>query len=276
MKSTLSLALLLAAAATGTAAITTDWNQDYTGSEAHTLALFKFDSPTPLKDASDHIADGTLNANAAVTPDGGKFGGGLEVPTFSTKNDNNVRFNASAFSTSAISVEFWFRPLIDGAVSSGSAYLFDKKYTTNTGMELSIWNSGLLIFTVGNGDISSSLRSDKSGVNLTWNSDQWYHIAATFENVNGNGVLSLYRDGTLLSTNTVAGFGDLSNNTRDWVIGNRSGPSYSSAAGYYDNFRVSDVAYQYAPIPEPTFGWALLPLGAWLLARTRKKGASAL
>ncbi len=275
MKPLLKLALLLSVATPAGAATLTTWNTDYTGSEAHTLALYKFDSPDPLKDVSNHASNAVLTSSAVLQPTGGKFGGGVRVPTFQTTAGHNVFMDANIFSGSAMSIEFWFRPLIEGGMSGGVGYLFDKRYSTNSGVDLSLWSTGLMIFTVGNGaNPAVSLRSDKDGKALTWSTSQWYHIAATYENVDGDGVLSLYRDGELLSTSTVADYGNLAAGARGWHLGNRSGSTHGTAPGDYDNFRISDVAWVYAaPVPEPSAAWLLLLPGGWILASgLRRRG----
>src|SRR5690606_2181908 len=77
-------------------------------------------------------------------------------------------------------------------------------------------------------------------------------LAVTYENVDGDGVMKIFRDGVVLAQRVVSDFGDLDPGTRWWQLANRLGSSYGSMPGYYDNFRISDVAYNYSNIPEPS------------------------
>lgn len=260
----------------------TGWMNDYTGSEANTLLLWKFDNtgteenPSYGADSSGNghyarFATGTgggdtqtdIGSAAGLTATGvtGKFGTGFQSgPGSSTDHNAYVRnTNAAVFNGAAISVEFWFNPEFDGVGTQNWVWLFDKwrananpgSNADNSGIALRIsqagtGNEGRLEFLVGNGTSTSNAFTES----LEWEADTWYHIAVTFENINNDGHLKIFRDGQLLGDNTVVDFGDAAAGSYTWRLGNRITSSYGSAPGIYDNFRISSVSYEYA-IPEP-------------------------
>lgn len=259
----------------------TAWQNDYTGNEAHTLMLWKFDNDNPSSNYGYDYSGGGHNAgfHTTGTQTGvpGKFGTSfLSGPNRSSENDSYARNTASAnlFNGSALSVEFWFRPVEDGGTSATLSHMVDKRYSDpGVGLLLTFWNSdvkqGYLRFQVGNGTTLVSL--DTAG--LEWDADLWYHLAVTFENVDGDGVMKIFRDGEVIAQRTVEDFGDMAPGTRWWQMGNRIGSSYGSMPGYYDNFRISDVAYNYSNIPEPTTAMLLIAipvLGFWIRRRSVK------
>lgn len=241
---------------TGLAAPYTDWQNDYTGTESGTLLLWKFNSPDPSLDSGTGGYNATFSTTGTQTGVTGKFGQAFfSGPDKSTSNDSFARNGASAevFNTSALSVEFWFQPVMAGVSTGNIAYFVDKKYSSSshTGVLLALNNTGetpgTLYFEVGNGSSSTSIRT----ASLEWNVGQWYHIAATYQNVDGDGVLRIFRDGKEEGFREVEAFGSLDAGARFWNLANRLGSSNnSSTPGYYDNFRISSIAYDYAPIPE--------------------------
>ncbi len=259
LKTTAVLAFLSATSLIS-AAPYVDWMNDYTGNEANTIALWKFDAD-PGYNLNSY--DGSANPNAypvsnvnigtVSTGVAGKFGTGAAL--IDNGGDNNSRVysinnSSTIFNGSAISVEMWYKtPETVDTVG----YLFDKMYTTSDGIRMSFTSGGNLSLRVGNGTTTATLNT--SAPILSANT--WYHFAATYENVAGNGILKMYMNGMLLDQTTVINFGDLTASTRVWTIGNRSASSYSPLLGTYDNIRISDVAYEYSNlIPEP--GIALL------------------
>lgn len=256
----------------------TDWASDYSGSEPHTLLLWKFDQPSPRSNsAASAYAVASSGPRTAPGVDGGKFGEALLIPERASGETDFVQASgsiSSLFSASAMSVEFWFRPLEDGIVSGNLAYFFDKQYNTRYGLQLRLdssvaGNPGALSFIVGNG-VDANLGVRTGG--LDWKADQWYHIAVTFEEINNDATIKIFRDGVMLDSATREGFGPMVNSGSLWRVGNRLGSSYGSLPGYFDNFRISDVAYQYAAIPEPSVAAivAIGGLGLLLAARRRR------
>lgn len=253
----------------------TGWANDYSGTEDHTLSLWKFDTATGVAANSYTGSTATLTIGSTSTQTGvaGKFGEALYVgPTQSTsssgaRSDGTDGVGRGMFNGSAMSVEFWYQPIAGSLGLGQQVYLFDKMYTANTGMVLTIVNGSAnpLRFTVGNGSETASLTTN----DLTWQLETWYHIAVTYENIEGDGQMKIFRDGAMLGALVVDDFGDLVQGIRYWSIGNRDGTTYRSGPGYYDNFRISNVAYNFAPIPEPlTISMALLLLcGVWLRKR---------
>lgn len=265
----------------------TGWIDDYTGTEAHTLGLWKFDdsqnygvnsaSNSPYHEMNMSFASKGVEVGAP-----GKFGtsffsrGTDNEPGRSIANDSHATLAGSPalFNGSALSIEFWYSPVVPaGELGAGYSYFFDKMKNDPTGVQLRLNNTNepkqRLTFTVGNGDkvVSANTRE------LTWEVGAWYHIAVTFENVNGDGVLKIFRDGEELASTVSVNFGDMAAGTQSWRVANRLVSSYSSVPGYYDNFRVSDIAYSFAPVPEPrgiAFMLLLVPLvwRAVVVART--------
>lgn len=234
----------------------TAWISDYVGDEAHTLGLWKFDNPDPAADASLNRSysqrAAKLSKSGVQTGVPGKFGEALlskggtnAVGGRSTGNDSYASFSSELFNGSAISIEFWYSPLSATPGKGGTySYFFDKMYTEKSGIMLVLTDDNKLRLTVGNGTKTALLHPPET---ISFAPGEWYHFAVTYENVDGNGILKLYLNGDLFSSRSVAGFGDLDGGSKPWRLGNRLGSSYGSAPGYYDNFRVSDVAYPYAP-----------------------------
>jgi len=269
MKKILPCFLLSCFAAFASATITqaatlpyTGWVDDYTGTEAHTLGLWKFDDSQNY--GVNSVADSPYGMNFASkgTEVGvpGKFGtsflsrGTGDEPGQSSGNDSYAAITSSAtlFNGSALSIEFWYSPVVPaGDLGGGYSYFFDKMKNDSAGVQLRLNNTNepkqRLTFTVGNGSKIVSANTKE----LTWEVGTWYHIAVTFENVDGDGVLKIFRDGEELGSTISTGFGDMVTGTQSWKVANRLVSGYSSVPGYYDNFRVSDIAYGYAPVPEP-------------------------
>lgn len=253
-------ALLCFSAAFAVAAPYYGWTDDYSGSEAGTLLLWKFDGNyTPGDANSAALADSSPNNRRIQAPTGsvvsvgdsvsGKWGGGFRLGdadgTAASSKLVGANTTTSALGTVATSVEFWFQPL---TLSLNGSYLADKKYTSNSGASLRFAASGTnrLVAEVGNGSASLQVISS----NLDFELDTWYHIALTY--TADTGTLKLFLNGIMLGSSVSADFGELSAGNPAWSLGNRVSSVYNSAPGIYDNFRVSDVAYDYAvPVPEP-------------------------
>ncbi|HWL51556.1 MAG TPA: LamG-like jellyroll fold domain-containing protein [Chthoniobacteraceae bacterium] len=292
-----ALSIALAASATVASAQTYDgspytaWANDYSGSEPHTLVLWKFNTAAPKADSSENGRDVLINnstgssgfSNASVGVPGGRFGEGMFISTRSTTDASSldVSSSVSLFPSSALSLEFWFKPIEDGVAGGSLSYFVDKKYDSNTGVQLVLnnqgtGNGGSLQFIVANGAQSSAVFSVRTS-GLEWKTGEWYHVAATFEvNSEGDTLLKIFRNGEMLASDSRAGFGPIVNKANSrWRLGNRLGSGYGAALGYYDNFRISDVAYQYAAIPEPSVA-AIAALGGLglLLASRRRRSAT--
>lgn len=261
---------LLSGMTTGMGAVAnyTGWMDDYSGSEEHTIALWKFDGTTAEAagvnsySGSEYTAYGlgfAANGNQIGVP--GKFGQAFySGPTRTTVADDGWAYSASGsgslFNGSAMSVEFWYQPIVGSLGNNGSSWLFDKLYTTGNGVRLSLYNdadadrNNVLAFTVGNGTGNGNIQT-LSTESLDWELETWYHLAVTYENVDGDGHMKIFRDGVMLAEMVVDDYGDLVAGSRRWRIANRGASNFASGPGYYDNFRVSSVAYEYTAIPEP-------------------------
>lgn len=262
----------------------TAWQNDYTGNEANTLLLWKFDNDNPSSNYGYDYSGGghnaTFHSTGTQTGVSGKFGTSfLSGPDRSSANDSYARNTASSdvFNGSALSVEFWFRPVVDGGTTSTLSHMVDKRYADpGVGLLLTFRNTeggnqGYLALSVGNGTTLASLNT----AGLDWDADTWYHIAVTFENVDGDGIMKIFRDGKEAASRVVDDFGDIDPGTRWWNLANRIGSSYGSMPGYYDNFRISDVAYNYSAIPEPATAMLLIAIPVLLFwIRKRSNGAT--
>lgn len=229
----------------------TAWEKDYTGSESHTIALWKFDN-FPGFDKNSY--KGSENPNYypvvdihidnAITEEKGKFETGFLIKEpIELIKDNPARafsigFPQELFNGSAISVEVWYRT---PDVVDIEGYLFDKMYISKSGVRL-YFLKDKLIFDIGNGEAIASL----SILRPLLEPNTWYHFAATYENRNGDGIQKLYLNGELIGEAETISFGDLDAGERPWSIGNRSASSYFPLFGTYDNFRISDTAYEYS------------------------------
>lgn len=279
-------AMICFSAAFAVAAPYYGWTEDYSGNEPGTLLLWKFDGNyTPDEADSAALADSSPNNRRVQAPTGtavsvgnsvtGKWGGGFRLGDadggLASSKLVGTSASTSALGTVATSVEFWFQPL---TLSLNSSYLADKKYTSNNGASLRFAASGTnrLVAEVGNGSASLQVISG----NLDFALDEWYHIALTY--TADTGTLSLFLNGILLGSTVNASFGELTPGNPVWSLGNRVSSVYNSAPGIYDNFRVSDVAYDYAvPVPEPltvTFTSIISVFAFGVLLRRKARGGA--
>lgn len=249
----------------------TGWMEDYTGSEAGTLLLWKFDSGATHADSSS-TGKWALNTNFSKGAFGvpGKFGEGYYANRTSGSDVmavSTVSGIENVFNGSALSVEFWFAPDSDTLVSG---YLFDKMYDTKNGLSLFMTNAGELRLQIGNSQLTQTLTSPAQ----SWAAGEWQHVAVTYQNVADVGEAKIYLNGVVIASASYAGFGDLTPSNRRWNVGNRAASNYFPTYGYYDNFRVSSVAYEYGvPVPEPSIALLMLPAlgaGAMFLKRNRQ------
>ncbi len=237
----------------------TGWNSDYTGNEPHTIGLWKFDDPDPSLDAYDGAANPNSYATAAInvadvtTGVSGKFGEGFSVQS-GVDGSRAYVSQTDIFNASALSVEVWYQT---PAVIDTSGWLFHGlgKTTNKGGVGLQVTPTQLVL-NVGNGSGISTF-----GVAAPdWSANTWYHLAVTFENVGGDGVVSIFLNGNRLGGTTLEDFGNLALSDRSFSVGNRNVSTWSPLLGTYDNFRIADVAYHYAAVPEPATAASLLLL----------------
>lgn len=263
------------------ATLNTQWQDGYAGDEANTVLLWKFDGETEserLSDASGNGLDAELRD--ATTPAdqlgaAGKFGEALNVgksagsgvgPAGAQSQVNMTSGSFMGSSAEAFTLEFWYRPTL----TTTDVYLIDNKADShNNGISLRRLGDGELNARIGNGSDSHTLTSDE----MDWTLDQWYHVALTFENQGDASVLSIWRDGQQIATETLADFGDLTFRSFRFSVGDRAYSSGTNGSGdgegFYDEVRISDVAYSFA-IPEPsTLG--LTSLAACFLLRRRTR-----
>ncbi len=88
-KSFTAFSLLVATAPMGMAAPYIGWASDYTGSEVGTLALWKFDEPSPGQDASTSGKNLTFSSTGVQTGVVGRFGEAFRsMPPRSSSNNS--------------------------------------------------------------------------------------------------------------------------------------------------------------------------------------------
>lgn len=235
----------------------TAWAEDYTGLEPNTVLLWKFDEPQTGLDSSGNGYDISFSREGVETGISGKFGQGfLSVSPKSATSDLNEGYAQSAASIpalpgNAVSIEFWYQPFANEPTEGqGISYFFDKKYTDAAGAQLLLSSldgtSNSMQWVVGNGSRSAVVATGS----LVWEAERWYHVAATYENRSGDGVLRIFRDGELLTESIEPDFGDLATGERFFRLANRLGSLYGPVPGTYDNFRISEIAYDYAPFEQ--------------------------
>lgn len=260
----------------------TGWVNEYDGTSDNTLVLFHFNN-TSAQNTSPNAATGSsalgipyIITNVAYTDSdaAGKFELGLQSDSpQTTANQGYAQMGIGAtyapdFNLSEISVEFWYKPFSATPAGSGFSYLLDGKYSSNSGWQMFFNNSSSVIqVQVGNG--TSTLGVNATG--LTWVADTWYHLAFTYENGVG---LNIFRDGENIASVANTTFGDLAGYSGSMRLGNRVGSAYASQPGVYDEFRVSNIAYDYMPVPEVSqtslvLGMCTLALATAFLRRRR-------
>ena len=240
----------------------TGWTGDYDGTSDNTLLLYTFDDEAGAT-STDNIASGTSSIGVApmnIAPSGttmgveGKFGNAFQSD--SPSSNLSIGYGqvasasiGSAFAIPEISVELWYKPLSDEPDPAGGySYLIDHRYSSSSGFQMAfLGNDDSFRAYVGNGTSLLSAIIPVSSMNFE--ADTWTHLALTYEDGVG---MKVFQDGDLIAESLNSEFGSLATYSGGNLrIGNRVGSSYNTQTGDYDNFRVSDVAYDFTtPIPE--------------------------
>jgi hypothetical protein len=250
----------------------TAWQNEYAGTEAHTLALWNFNEGATTTDSSSNGYTLAIVSPAAAQA-GGKFGWGLDVPR-SITNSSYAQASGSqdlfpAGSDPSLSIEMWVKfNQTNPAPDTGNLlmYLMDKRYSDNSGYQLfyqSDPSSRSIRFVVGSGTSTFTLIADAPN----FQADVWYHLAAVYNA--STDTSTLYQNGTVIGSKMATSPFTISDNDRLVRIGNRLGSSYGSFDGVIDGVRISDMAYQFA-VPEPAMGMMLLVLGGGVLIGRRR------
>ncbi len=256
----------------------TAWANAYDGTSDNTIVLYHFNQPaeslTDSNAATGASSLGTANilTNIAHSQVGvsGKFDLAFQSDSpKTTANEGYAQLGnggafGSAFATSELSVEFWFKPFSSTpwSASGGLGYLVDHMYTLGGTTGFSMYfinNAGQVRVDVGNGTSGLTLSTS----DLTWEADTWTHLAFTYEDGVG---LKLFQDGNNVASVTSTDFGSLGADTHNLRLGNRLGSGYGSQPGVFDEFRISNVAYDYTPVPEASQSSMVVAAFALVLA----------
>ena len=244
------------------------WQNEYDGTEANTLALWNFNE-TEIYGSGYRAYDMTqypdtthaawlANLTNTTYADGGKFGWGLHLSGGTDGADRAlIGDGADIFPSGAdpsISVEFWVKL---NSLTQSQQYFVDKRRTENAGFSMQMVRvAGMsdsqyrLYWQIGDGATLINNYAD-----LNWETDQWYHIAGTWDAATDTS--KIYRNGVEMASLTSAGK-SIANSTQNLFIGNRAVSAYNALNGTIDGLRISDVAYQYATPPydgSPYYDW---------------------
>tara|TARA_R100000027_G_scaffold66361_1_gene62156 strand:+ start:560 stop:1423 length:864 start_codon:yes stop_codon:yes gene_type:complete len=238
----------------------TGWTGDYDGSSDNTLLLYTFEegagsiSSANIASGTGALADTPMSISTTNTTMGveGKFGDAFQSNLPSAGGNSGYgqipgTNLGSNLSLSEMTVELWYKPLASDVIPAAVSYLVDYRYSSSSGFQFAFFESDNSFRAyVGNG--TSLLVAIMPVVDLNFTEDTWTHLAMTYEDGVG---LKVYQDGDLIGEKLSTTFGTLEGYNGNMRIGNRVGSSYNSQPGDYDNFRVSDVAYDFTtPIPE--------------------------
>ncbi|MFH1230652.1 MAG: LamG domain-containing protein [Planctomycetota bacterium] len=173
---------------------------------------FEEGSGRTAHDASNYGNNGVASSTWAT----GKVGGAAQ---FDGVDDYvNVPRSSSIEPTTAISVEFWYKP---NTISSNQRPLDKGVYGTNLGYQSARYSSNnTLNFSIGNGSVTQY-----AGANTVLTNGTWYHVVGVFD----GRYVRLYING--VQESTVADFGSvvtMSNTTADLLIG--GGEAYDNCS----------------------------------------------
>ena len=144
------------------------------------------------------------------------------------------------FGSGNFTIDLWVRL----TNTSGLRYFIVKQSVTGyNGWCFRINNSSQLDFNCWNGSTSDVLAVSTG---LTWNANQWYHVAAVR---NGN-TFTVYRDGTSVATDTFSG--SITVGTDPVYIGVSYAVNADYFEGYMDEVRISDAALWTTNFTPPT------------------------
>lgn len=141
---------------------------------------------------------------------GSKFGGGLDFDG----SDDYVQISDSIDVAGAITIVV----RVKFSVTGTSTNIAGNKRHQATGYGFLKHSGGHLRFSAGDGTNTDDL--DSSG--LSWNTDEWYHVAISFESPNG----VFYRNGVSVGSDTMTWSGNIGAGIYDLHIGVDPTPSF--------------------------------------------------
>lgn len=245
------------------------WQSEYDGTSPHSIVLYNFNEDQVYEKwsgwaAIEQVTQQNPANNKWMAQDhelsnayfaaGGKFGWGMHNIGGTVNTDRIALYDsADIFPSGAdpsLSVEFW----VSFNMLNTIQFLVDKKYADSvySGYIIYLDGNNVLNFRIGDG--SQTLQANAA---LGWETGRAYHIAGTWDA--DTDTIKLYRDGEEVASATYSGSA-IQNSSHSVFLGQRQGSSYGALNGMMDDFRVSDIAYEYAipPIPPhtgPYYGW---------------------
>ncbi len=266
--------LLLISASISSAAYTA-WQNEYDGSGANALYLWNFNTDEIVSgNSAKNIVTGysprAINYGSVTYTGatGGKFEQGVHLPGGSGSGDFIYPYPAltdlfSGVTDPSFTVETWLK--FDD-ISQATQWIADKQYVNKDGFQLRFYNDAWgkrFVFTLGDGSTTINVVGKVPDIVA----GEWYHLAATWDAASDTA--KIFLNGEELGSTTSAGM-IYQENARYLKIGNRQGSSYGVFNGTLDCFRISNIAYDFAPVPEPTTA-LLVCIGLPILAKVKKQ-----
>ncbi|MFI4912311.1 MAG: LamG-like jellyroll fold domain-containing protein [Sedimentisphaeraceae bacterium JB056] len=250
------------------------WTEEYDGSDAYAIALWNFNEneiytvgadTCALNSFSNITVNGwstdyraILRGYATFEPTGGAFdpnAPGIDDGSFVNYGGSYSTDFAFAWggaeifpdgSDPSLTIEAWVR--FDDMTNDRS-YVFDKCYSTASGYQLYFykepWMADNQYYSwLETGDGTTSARVTEL---CSFEEGKYYHVAGVWDA--DTDTLSLYINGELIGSSYWPGLA-ITNNTQVLRIGNRLGATYGCMDGAIDGARISEVAYDFAVIPE--------------------------
>lgn len=213
------------------------------------IALWRFDSDGPTKDASGNGRDLQLQATGSEFAKEGRFGGALRIDAGEEVVDKThgavVANHESLSPKGAFTIEMWIRP-DDRLATLNAAFLIDKKGYPYASQRPNANDDYLLRLVkapgedeyyieaqLGFGDDSDILRSNP----VKLEAGQWRHVGYSYD---GQGASRFALDGELVGFAQREGRGPISKGKYRLAIGDRTMSVHAPFSGMIDDVRLSN------------------------------------